>query len=77
MRNWVKGLLLTAAAWVLLVAMYAVIELIMGRAPFGAFHSFGPSARFITFTVALVLILGALLGYASDVVRAREGRHGR
>lgn len=71
MRSWVKGLLMTAAAWVVLVVVYLGIEAAVGNRPFAAFDTFGPSARFITFTVSGVMLIGALIGVASDKVRAR------
>ncbi|HLO04399.1 MAG TPA: hypothetical protein VK191_14900 [Symbiobacteriaceae bacterium] len=71
MRSWLKGLLLTAAAWVVLIAVYLAIEAAMGDRPFAAFDTWGPSAKFITFTVAGVTAMGALIGFASDRVRAR------
>lgn len=72
MRSWVKGLLLTAAAWVGVIAVYLLWEVALGDRPFAAFDTWGPSARFITFTVAGVMLLGALVGVASDKVRARQ-----
>jgi hypothetical protein len=74
MRSWLKGLLLTAAAWVALIIVYLGIESLLGDRPFAAFQTWGPSARFITFTVAGVLVMGALIGFASDKVRARMER---
>src|SRR2546428_12325339 len=77
MKNWLKGLLLTGSVWVALIVMYLGIEFIMGDRPFAAFQTWGPSARFITFTVVAVLAIGAAVGYASDVVQARIQREGR
>lgn len=74
MPSWLKGLLLTAAAWVALIAVYLLIQAAMGARPFAAFDTWGPSARFITFTVLGVMVMGALIGVASDRVRAREQR---
>jgi hypothetical protein len=77
MATWLKGLLLTAAVWGALIVMYLIIEFLMGDRPFAAFETWGPSARFITFTVTGVLALGAAVGYASDKVRARIQNEGR
>lgn len=77
MANWLKGLLLTAAVWAALIIMYLIIEFLMGDRPFAAFETWGPSARFITFSVAGVLVLGALVGIASDKVQARMKAEGR
>lgn len=74
MPTWLKGLLLTAAAWAVLIVIYLGIEAIVGTRPFAAFETWGPSARFITFTVLGVMMIGALIGLASDKVRAREQR---
>lgn len=71
MPSWLKGLLLTAAAWVVMIAVYLLWEVVLGDRPFAAFDVWGPSARFITFTVVGVMAMGALVGVASDKVRAR------
>lgn len=73
MRGAVKGLLITGALWVFLALAYAGIEAVRGHAPFAMF-AWEPGGKFVTFTILLVMGLGAAIGLASDRIQARMHR---
>lgn len=73
MKRTLLGLGITALVWVPLVGAYALIEWIRGNVPFAAMQ-WDVGGKFITFTIALVLALGAGVGYASDRIQKKMGR---
>lgn len=69
MRGAVKGFLITAGIWVLLLGAYSGIEMVRGHQPFAMF-AWEPGGKYVTITIALVLALGMGIGQASDRIRA-------
>jgi len=73
MKGALLGFGLTAAAWVLFALMYSLIELAMGHVPF-QYLEWGVGGKFLTFTISWILLLGGLIGYVSERIRAQKGR---
>lgn len=73
MRRTMWGILITAGLWVFLMLAYVGIEAVRGNAPFAMF-TWEPGGKFVTFTITLVMMLGAGVGYASDRIQSRSGR---
>jgi apolipoprotein N-acyltransferase len=67
------GLGITALIWVPLIGAYAVIEWLRGNVPFAGME-WDVGGMFVTFTILLVLALGAAIGYASDRIQRKMGR---
>jgi uncharacterized membrane protein len=70
MKGTMKGFLMTAGAWVVIVSMYSIIELIMGDVPF-AMLKWSVGGKFVTLTILFVMALGTAIGYASDRIQER------
>lgn len=71
MRGALKGLGITAGVWLLLLLAFIGIELVRGNAPFAMF-AWEPGGKFVTFTIGIVLALGAAIGLASDRIQASK-----
>ena len=70
MRRSLLGLLITAAVWVALLGISLVLELALGKNPFGMERA--PSGgRFLLIVIGFVLALGTAIGYASERIRHR------
>lgn len=73
MKRTLMGLGITALIWVPLIGAYAVIEWLRGNVPFAGME-WDVGGMFVTFTILLVLALGAAIGYASDRIQRKMGR---
>jgi apolipoprotein N-acyltransferase len=72
-KRTLMGLGITALIWVPLIGAYAVIEWLRGNVPFAGME-WDVGGMFVTFTILLVLALGAAIGYASDRIQRKMGR---
>jgi len=73
MKGTVLGFVLTLGAWAVFAAMYSLIELARGHVPFEMFR-WEAGGKFVAITVVVILAIGTAVGYASDRIRAKQGR---
>lgn len=73
MKHTLRAFLITGGLLAALVAAYALIEFLRGHVPF-AYIEWALGGKFLTITFAVILAIGTLVGYASDVIQARNRR---